>query len=82
LSAEEKRPLEAACDKHLRNVIEILEPQMAVGVGGFARKCLERLAIPHLKIGTLLHPSPASPIANRDWPERPRNQLADMGLLP
>jgi single-strand selective monofunctional uracil DNA glycosylase len=82
LSAAEKAPLEAACDRHIRKVLEILQPQLAVGVGGFATKCLERLSIEGLSIGTLLHPSPASPIANREWPERPMAQLKAMGLLP
>ncbi|MGA1204193.1 MAG: uracil-DNA glycosylase family protein [Opitutales bacterium] len=82
LSAAEKRPLEAACDAHLRAVIDIFQPEMAVGVGGFATQCLQRLGIPGLKTGTLLHPSPASPVANREWPERPKAQLAELGLLP
>ena len=32
-------------------------------------------------IGTLLHPSPASPIANKLWPERPIQQLKELGIL-
>ena len=81
LSAAEKAPLEAVCDKHIREVLDILQPDLAVGVGGFATKCLQRLSIPDLRIGTLLHPSPASPIANREWPERPRNQLKALGII-
>jgi single-strand selective monofunctional uracil DNA glycosylase len=29
----------------------------------------------------LLHPSPASPIANKLWPERPIQQLKELGIL-
>ncbi len=81
LTATERQHLEAACDVHLRNVIAILKPEMAVGVGGFATKCLQRLNIGGLRIGTILHPSPASPIANREWPERPKTQLRELGLI-
>ena len=82
LPAGERAPLEAACDAHLRRVIEILGPQTAVGVGGWATKCLERLGLEGIRIGTLLHPSPASPVANREWPHRPMKQLEAFGLLP
>jgi single-strand selective monofunctional uracil DNA glycosylase len=81
LPAEQRVPLEAACDSHLRRVIEILEPELAVGVGGWATKCLERLGIDGIRISTLLHPSPASPVANREWPQRPMTQLREMGMV-
>jgi single-strand selective monofunctional uracil DNA glycosylase len=77
----ERKPLEEACDTHLRQIIELLKPEITVGVGGFATKCLERLAIAGPRIGTLLHPSPASPIANREWPQRPRAQLKALGII-
>ncbi len=81
LPADNRQHLEKACDAHLRAVINILHPEMAVGVGGFATKCLQRLDIAGLRIGTILHPSPASPIANREWPQRPTAQLRDLGLI-
>ena len=81
LTAEEKAPLEAACDTHIREVLNILGPDLAVGVGGFATKCLQRLGIEDMRIDTLLHPSPASPIANREWPQRPKAQLQAMGII-
>jgi single-strand selective monofunctional uracil DNA glycosylase len=81
LPAAEREPLEAACDTHLRAVLETLQPEIAVGVGGWAGKCLERLGVPDLRLGTLLHPSPASSVANREWPQRPRQQLRELGIL-
>jgi single-strand selective monofunctional uracil DNA glycosylase len=81
LSAREKKPLAETCDAHLRRVIDILEPEIAIGVGGYATKCLEGLKLEGLRVGTLLHPSPASPIANREWPARPKEQLRNLGLL-
>lgn len=77
LPAAETAPLFAACDERLRRLVEIYEPEWVVGVGGFARQKLEALfgpkaqppgaALGALKIGTVLHPSPASPAANRGW---------------
>jgi single-strand selective monofunctional uracil DNA glycosylase len=81
LKAADRKAVEALCDAHLQAVIDILQPELAVGIGGFARKCLERLSAPKCRLGTLLHPSPASPIANRQWPERPRRQLVELGVL-
>jgi len=86
LPADERSPLEAACDRHLARVLEILNPRHAVGVGGFATRCLERVigagATGELapRIHTLLHPSPASPIANREWPARPIAQMRAAGI--
>jgi single-strand selective monofunctional uracil DNA glycosylase len=36
LLAAEAAPLYAACDRHLRQVVEVLKPQWVVGIGGFA----------------------------------------------
>ncbi len=82
LPAAARNPLEAACDTHLARVINLLQPELTIGVGAFAGKCLQRLAIPGPRISVLLHPSPASPVANREWPERPRRQLHEFGILP
>jgi single-strand selective monofunctional uracil DNA glycosylase len=81
LPADDRKPLEAACDRHLRAVIELLDPELTIGVGGWATKCLQRLGIDGPRIGTLLHPSPASPIANREWPQRPKAQLKALGVI-
>jgi single-strand selective monofunctional uracil DNA glycosylase len=80
LPAAQRIPLEAACTAHLQVVIEILQPAQLIGIGGFATKCLESIQS-GLPVGTLLHPSPASPIANREWPARPVQQLKQLGIL-
>ena len=82
LPAADRAPLEQACDAHLRAVLEILRPELAVGIGGWATRCIARVAAPGLRVATLLHPSPASPVANREWPQRPRRQLRELGILP
>ncbi|MCC5806550.1 MAG: single-stranded DNA-binding protein [Opitutales bacterium] len=83
LPAAERAPLEAACDRHLANLAAALRPTWVIGVGAFASRCAARVAESRgldVRIGTLLHPSPASPVANREWPERPLRQMQDLGL--
>jgi single-strand selective monofunctional uracil DNA glycosylase len=83
LPAAAAAPLFKACDAWLRQVVALYRPEWAVGVGGFARKKLEALfggeaAAPRL--GTLLHPSPASPAANRGWEAAALGQLREQGI--
>jgi len=85
LPAIETAPLFAACDERLRRLVELYEPEWVVGMGGFARKKLEALfgakadlsLVNHRpeNIGTILHPSPASPAANRGWAEAAEKQF-------
>ena len=76
-----KKPLEEACDQHLREIVGILQPEWLIGVGGFARKRAEEaLEGIDIKIGTILHPSPASPAANRGWAEAASKQLKEQGI--
>lgn len=77
----ERGPLEAACDKHLRGLVEVWDPEWVVGVGAFAEKCAQRaLDGIDLKFGRILHPSPASPIANRGWAPQAEKQMIELGL--
>ncbi|MBT5381181.1 MAG: hypothetical protein HOL08_19200 [Opitutae bacterium] len=73
--------LEAACDWHLRELVRLLQPEWVVGVGGFAEK-RARLALDgmDLQLGRILHPSPASPAANRDWSGTALKQLIEQGI--
>lgn len=81
LPAAEREPLEQACDKHLRGLVEAWRPEWVVGVGAFAEKCAKRaLDGLDLKFGRVLHPSPASPIANRGWAPQAEKQMVEMGL--
>lgn len=83
LPAAERAPLYAACDKHLRRLVEILEPEWVIGVGGFAEdRARTALAGMNVKTGRILHPSPASPAANRGWDEAVAKELTAMGLCP
>ena len=81
LPVVEAKPLEMLCNQHLINVIKILEPEWLVAVGGFAeKKARDVLSDMSVKIGRVLHPSPASPAANRGWAEQAENQLRDQGI--
>lgn len=72
----EREAIETACDSALRAMVDALEPRVIVGVGGFASKCAERaLGEAAPDIVTMLHPSPASPAANRGWDAEARKIL-------
>lgn len=80
LPREQQEQLDTLCRRHLVQLIEILQPRILVGVGAYALKQLQAAAdtLPGrtFRMGAILHPSPASPIANKLWPERPKEQLA------
>jgi len=80
LPAAEAAPLAAACDAFLQRLDAILTPDHWVGVGGFAEKRLRTVFGDDPRIGRVLHPSPASPAANRGWPDVAIRQLRDQGL--
>ncbi|MDP7030628.1 MAG: hypothetical protein QF733_10490, partial [Phycisphaerales bacterium] len=81
LPAESRRILEPACDAALREVVRILKPRSVIGVGAFAKKratrALEDLDLP---VHQILHPSPASPAANRGWAAQVDRQLQTAGF--
>jgi single-strand selective monofunctional uracil DNA glycosylase len=81
LPAAEQQAVFAACDEALRAIVRLLSPRVVVGVGGFAeRRARAALADTGVAIGTILHPSPASPLANRGWAETAEKQLASLGV--
>ncbi len=83
LPTAEMVPVEQACLEHLQQVIRLLQPDYLIGVGGFAEERLQRAALACLspaKIGRILHPSPASPAANRGWAAAADHQLTELGV--
>ena len=81
LPAREKAPLFGACDRALRRAVEALEPRLVVGIGVFAEGRSRRaLAGLDVAIGRMLHPSPASPAANRGWEEQAERDLRGLGV--
>ncbi len=87
LPKAERGPLEAVCDRALREQIEVLRPRLVIGVGAWAEK-RARAALAGVEIdgqplrfGRILHPSPASPAANRGWAPQAEAQLIELGVI-
>ena len=93
LPADEREPLFAACDQHLRRAVEYLQPDYVIGVGRFAeariRAVLSAASVtgkkvgrpgPEITIGRVPHPSPANPAANRNWAQAMTAALDAIGI--
>lgn len=81
LPVNEVQALYAVCDQHLREVVKLLSAEWVIGVGGFAEERAQiALKGMNVKIGRILHPSPASPSANKNWGEKVTKQLIDLGV--
>lgn len=81
LPKSEREPLFEACDRALAAMIDVLAPEYVIGIGAFAQKRAELvLGGRAITIGTILHPSPASPLANRGWAGQAETQLRAMGI--
>lgn len=83
LKADERRELFPHCDRSLRAIVEYLEPEYVVGVGAFATKRVKAALKPmndKPTIGRILHPSPASPQANKGWAPQAEAQLEEIGI--
>ena len=68
------------CDEHLVEVVEILDADVVIGIGKFAEKrARDALDGSEVEVRGCWHPSPASPLANRnggaDWRENVRAVL-------
>lgn len=90
LPAAQLRELYALCDRHLAVALATLAPSWALGVGGFAEKrirsvlegdTIEGAVARRIQVGHILHPSPASPAANRGWEDAVNRQLAAYGVV-
>jgi single-strand selective monofunctional uracil DNA glycosylase len=81
LPASEQAALFAACDDALAALVSELKPRYVLGVGAFAEdRARTALAEFGGTIGRVLHPSPASPAANRGWAAAAEKQLAALGI--
>jgi len=81
LPRDEQAPLFEACDRALVRLVEALTPTHVIGVGAFAEKRARLALAGHpLSVGTILHPSPASPLANRGWALAVKKKLGDLGI--
>jgi len=81
LAVSERDALYSVCDESLRRFVAWLKPEIVIGVGKFAEdRARIALGDEAPRIGTVLHPSPASPIANRGWAPQAEKQLRALGV--
>jgi single-strand selective monofunctional uracil DNA glycosylase len=81
LKRTEQERLLAVCDTALRQSVAVLGPDRVIGIGVFAAARAEvALAGLDIPVGRILHPSPASPAANRNWEEKALMQLREQGI--
>lgn len=81
LPKAERDAVESACDAHLLKVATIMEVDLVIGVGAWAKKIATRaLAGRDVEIASILHPSPASPKANAGWVEAVHEEIRAQNL--
>jgi len=82
LSKAEREPLFEAADWGLRATADLIEPAGVIAIGAFAERRAKAAFKKHkLPIVRILHPSPASPKANRGWAEQAEAEMRAGGLL-
>ena len=82
LPKAEREPVFAACDVALRQTVELMQPEYIVGVGKFAeKKARQVVGDLGITIGSVPHPSPASPLANRGWAPLMTKARGDPGII-
>ena len=81
LERGERKALFTLCDAALAKLVQLFAPRWVIGIGRFASD-RARAALPEgaAEIGEILHPSPASPAANRGWAPQAAAQLRALGL--
>jgi single-strand selective monofunctional uracil DNA glycosylase len=81
LRAGEREALLATCLRHLRRLVDLLEPEWIVGIGAFAaERAREAAQGSSVQVARVLHPSPANPRAGADWGLRAERELSDQGV--
>ena len=68
LTRDERDSLFGPCDDALRSLVDVMEPEVVIGVGKFAWRRATEILDGAVPTDCILHPSPASPLANKDWP--------------
>ncbi len=81
LKKDERDELFAVCDDALQKMIEFYSPEWVVGIGAFAEKrAINILKRTSIKTGRILHPSPASPKANKGWVDVIEKEFKEMEI--
>ena len=72
LRSADRDSLFRCCDDHLRAMIEALQQRLRV--------LRESACWKEMKVAGILHPSPASPLANRGWADLAADRLISLGI--
>jgi len=81
LASDEQRAIAVLCDEALRATVRALTPRCVLGIGRFAeRRAGIALAGMGVDVGSIPHPSPASPAANRGWEAQAEAAIARCGV--
>lgn len=75
LSKPETAALTTVCDRALAAAIRVLQPEAVVAIGRYAERRAKAVLGEDAEVRYLLHPSPANPAANRDWPAQAEQAL-------
>lgn len=74
LSREERDAITGPCDQALRDIVAALKPEVVIGIGKYAEgRASKALSLTPgepadgVVLDRILHPSPANPLANKDW---------------
>jgi single-strand selective monofunctional uracil DNA glycosylase len=84
LRSADRQYLFHCCDKHLGATIRILDPDWLIGVGRFTEQRLQNvqdlMRDRERNVVGILHPSPASPAANKNWAGQTTQRLVSLGI--
>jgi len=84
LPPQSRAELFPPCDRALAAAVSLLRPRFVVGIGRFAAERIEAMkplvGPVDLVGGSIPHPSPANPAANRDWAGGAERALQSLGV--
>ncbi len=81
LKATDRANLFAPCDRALASAVEVMQPDVVVGIGNFAAARVKEACqdLP-VTFGRITHPSPANPKANKGWAAFIDSELRQLGI--
>lgn len=81
LRVADRKPLLATCDRALAGMVDNLQPHCVIGIGKFAfERAQSALDGMDVTIGSVTHPSPANPKANRGWEKAAMKDFKKIGI--
>lgn len=81
LPREEKATLERLCDAYLADILDLICPEILIGVGKYAQVKLEKVNKDNNRVvSSIIHPSPGNPMANKGWNEKTTEKLIELGV--